>query len=134
MRNLTRTTNRPAAHTWLMTSLLLLLGRTTPAFACECELRSSDQRAVQRVQSSWTTAYSSIHAGDYAKALREVRSTAAFVTSIHDAATRQCVAAGANNLIASAVAGETYLTAHPRDVAGAKEAAGRAWHLFLNCR
>jgi hypothetical protein len=112
---------------------VVFLGAPAAAGACSCSLRAADQAAVERVQSSWMSGYSSIQAGDYARALRALRSSAASLRFIRDRTTRACVAAGANNLIASAAAGEAYLARHRADAAGAKVAAERARQVFLSC-
>lgn len=119
-----------------ISGLILAIATCVPAaaVACDCTLLPADQRAVERVQSSWPRAYSAIQTGDFGKALRELRTTSPLISSIHDASARACVAAGANNLSVSAAAGKAYLSRHPHALAGAKTAAGRAWRVFLNCR
>lgn len=70
------------------------------------------------------------------RALKELRSTSIFLSDIRDTSTRGCVAQGVNIRIAKATAGETFLSQHPGDLAGAKSAAAKAWQAFpvsTNC-
>ncbi len=107
---------------------LMALSVTVPVFACV--QFGADQRAVERVQSSWAPAEQAMQAGEYAKALKELRATSALLPAIRKPFTRNCVAGGANNRIASAIAGQSFLVRHPNDHGGAKAAADRAWRSF----
>jgi hypothetical protein len=118
--------------TWV--SALIVLAVPTRGAACQCVVFPADTALIARVQSSWAPARRWVAAGQYARALREVRLTAGFVRRIQDAPSRRCVAAGAENLIASATAGKAYLARHPSDAAGARAAASRAWQTFVDCR
>jgi hypothetical protein len=117
----------------VVAAAITVLAMPVPAPACECDVFVDDAHFVQRVQSSWTSGYASTRAGNYAEALRELRSTAKFIPFIRDRKARECVAAGAQNLIGSAAAGNNYLSLHPRDPDGAKAAAQRAWRTFVDC-
>jgi hypothetical protein len=104
------------------------------ALACECERPDGDDAAVAKVQSSWAAGYQLTQAGEYVRALNVLRTTSSYLRRIRDDGARKCVAKGADNLIGSAAAGHAYLVAHPGDLAGAKAAASRAWHAFIDCR
>jgi hypothetical protein len=123
----------PLCQLALVAGLVALIVPTA-GLACQCVAPASDATLIERVQSSWPAGYASMRAGAYAKALALVESTRVFVPRIRDAASRRCVAAGADNLITAAAAGQRYLTGHHGDAAGARIAAQRAWHTFINCR
>jgi len=116
--------------------VMLVAFALTPAaaLACGCELPDSDGAAVAKVQSSWAAGYQLTQAGEYVRALNVLRATSPYLRRIRDNGARKCVANGAENLIASAAAGQAYLVAHPGDLGGAKAAASSAWHIFIDCR
>lgn len=110
-----------------LTALAVVAILLAPVVALGCADFGADASAVSKVQSSWGPAETAGRAGDYAKALKQLRTSATFLPTIHDASTRRCVASGSNIRIAWASAGEDYLTHHPADLSGAKVAADRAW-------
>jgi hypothetical protein len=65
-------------------------------------------------------------AGKCALAVKELRDSATYLSTIRNV-TRKCVAQGANLRLASASAGEAYLSARPGDLNGAKAAAHQTW-------
>lgn len=98
-----------------------------PATAIACTSFGADHAAVERVQSSWAPAEHLMAQHRYTAALAMLSDTEKFLPRIHDAFVRGCVGEGAGVRIASAKAGNAYLSSHPRDVAGAQLAARRAW-------
>jgi hypothetical protein len=108
-------------------NLCLLLA---PVGASACVSFGADTKAVDKVQSSWDPAERLTSSGDYATAVKELEATARFLPSIKNAFIRGCVAGGSNIRIVSAKAGESYLSAHAGDLAGAKHAADVAWKSY----
>ena len=108
---------------------LLALSAFGTASACGPDY-GTDNTAVQRVQSSWPPAENYLRNGHYARALARLRATSAYAPGIHDALTRRCINEGANMRIASATAGQMFLSAHPGNYAGAHAAATRAWRNY----
>jgi hypothetical protein len=101
-----------------------------PASGRACAHFGADTKAIDRVQSSWNTVAQDAAPRNYAREVALLESTARFLPEIHNAFIRGCVAEGANIRIASSKAGAQYLATHPRDTAGAKVAAERAWRNF----
>ena len=108
--------------------LIFCLVTLIPVGALACKsFFGTDQKAVDRVQSSWFAAEDLMANHKYAKALKELEATSRFLPLIHDANTRSCVAGGAGLRVAAAKAGKAYLSLHRGDKAGAEIAAHRVW-------
>jgi hypothetical protein len=98
--------------------------------AIGCVSFGADQPAIDKVQSSWGPAEDEMDSGQYAAAVKELRSTLPFLSLIRDPFIRNCVADGANIRIIAASAGADYLVQSPYDKRGAKAAADRAWKAY----
>ncbi len=109
---------------------LLVLFMCAAALACKSSF-GADEPAVLKVQSSWYPAEQAMDRGHYAEALKMVRSTERFLSTISDKRVRKCVAEGAQMRIVEAIAGAAYLKKHNRNFSGARLASQKAWRALV---